>query len=89
VVKAMNQCQGLHLYNLGNSSPVTLGELISTIAKALGREPLLHHFPPQPGDVRQTFADITLATKELGFQPSMEFEEGVRLYVQWLMARSS
>jgi UDP-glucuronate 4-epimerase len=66
-----------------------LSELISTIAKALGREPLLQHLQPQPGDVRQTFADITLASKELGFQPSMEFEEGVRLYVQWLMARSS
>ena len=89
VIKAMHHCQGLHLYNLGNSSPVTLSELISTIAKALGCEPQLNHLPPQPGDVRQTFADISLATKELGFQPSMEFTEGVRRYVEWLVARSS
>ena len=88
VVKAMHHCQGLHLYNLGNSSPVTLSELISTIAQALGREPHLNHLPTQPGDVRQTFADISLATKELGFQPTMEFAEGVRRYVEWLMARS-
>ncbi|RLT11991.1 MAG: NAD-dependent epimerase/dehydratase family protein [Planctomycetota bacterium] len=87
VVKAMHQCHGLHLYNLGNSSPVALTELISTIAKALGRVPRLKHLPTQPGDVRQTFADISLAETELGFRPSMDFAEGIQRYVEWLLAR--
>lgn len=86
VVRALERCQGLNLYNLGNSSPVTLNELVATIAAALGRTPKLDRLPPQPGDVRQTFADISLAERDLGFQPRMPFAEGIRRYAAWLHA---
>lgn len=84
VVRAAERCQGLNLYNLGNSSPVTLSELIGTIADALGCTPRIEHLPAQLGDVRQTFADINRAEKELGFRPKVEFAEGIRRYVAWL-----
>lgn len=88
VIRAMHHCQGLHLYNLGNSNPVTLQELIQTIGVALGKQPVIEQFPPQPGDVRQTFADITLARRDLGFDPKTGFFEGIRKYVEWVMETS-
>lgn len=84
VIRAMHRCQGLHLYNLGNSSPVTLSELIETIGAAIGKKPIVERHPAQPGDVRQTFADISLAQKELGFEPRTGVAEGIRQYVEWL-----
>jgi UDP-glucuronate 4-epimerase len=84
VVRAAERCRGLNLYNLGNSSPVVLTELIETIGKALGRTPKIDRRPPQPGDVRQTFADISRARADLGFEPRVPFAEGIRRYAEWL-----
>jgi UDP-glucuronate 4-epimerase len=49
---------------------------------------VIEQFPPQPGDVRQTFADITLARRDLGFDPKTGFFEGIRKYVEWVMVTS-
>ncbi|MBI1321603.1 SDR family NAD(P)-dependent oxidoreductase [bacterium] len=84
VVRALQRCNGLNLYNLGNSSPVVLTELIETIGKALGKTPKIDRQPLQPGDVSQTFADITRARTDLGFEPRVPFAEGIRRYVEWL-----
>lgn len=84
VVRALQRCGGLNLYNLGNSSPVVLTELIDTIGKALGKSPKIDRQPLQPGDVSQTFADITRARTDLGFEPRVPFAEGIRRYVEWL-----
>ncbi len=84
VVRAMHRCKGLNLYNLGNSSPVLLTDLIDTISKALGKTPKIDRQPLQPGDVSQTYADISRARRDLGFAPRIPFAEGIRLYVEWL-----
>lgn len=84
VVRAMERCKGLNLYNLGNSSPVVLSELIDTIGKALGKTPKIERQPLQPGDVSQTYADISRARADLGFEPRMSFNDGIRRYVEWL-----
>ncbi len=86
IVRALERCRSEHLYNLGNSSPVTLAEMIATLGRALGKEPHIKPMPEQPGDVRQTFADISRATAELGYQPRTPFEEGIRRYVEWRRA---
>lgn len=83
VVRAVDRCAGLHLYNLGNSSPVGLREMIAALGAALGREPRIERLPEQPGDVRQTYADVSRAREELGYQPSTPLEEGLRRYVAW------
>ncbi len=83
IVRAMNHCKSLHLYNLGNSSPIELKEMIATIGDALGKSVRVDHRPEQPGDVRQTFADISRAETEIGFSPRTSFADGIRAYVDW------
>jgi UDP-glucuronate 4-epimerase len=83
VVRAEEMCRGFHLYNLGGSHPVTLTELIAQLERATGREARLDRRPPQPGDVEHTYADITLAGKELGFHPATELVVGLSRFVDW------
>jgi UDP-glucuronate 4-epimerase len=83
IVRAIDRCTGHHLYNLGNSSPVELRELIDAIGASLGKTPVIERLPEQPGDVRQTYADVTRANRELGYVPSVPFREGLDRFVAW------
>jgi UDP-glucuronate 4-epimerase len=83
IVRAIDRCSSHHLYNLGNSSPIELGEMIDTLAAALGKPARIDYRPEQPGDVRQTYADIGRAQAELGFAPTTPFAEGMARYVDW------
>jgi UDP-glucuronate 4-epimerase len=84
VIRAVDRCRSHHLYNLGNSSPVELHAMIATIAEAVGREPIINRLPEQPGDVRQTYADVSRAEAELGYRPTTSFRDGIAQYIQWL-----
>ena len=83
VVRAVDRCRTHHLYNLGNSEPIELRDMIAALGRALGKEPLIDRLPEQPGDVRQTFADITRAAAELGYDPATPFPEGLARFVAW------
>ena len=83
VVRAIDRCTSAHLYNLGNSSPIDLRTMIATIGDALGKAPRIDPRPEQPGDVRQTYADIHRAESELGYAPSTPFTLGITNYVEW------
>jgi UDP-glucuronate 4-epimerase len=83
IVRAAKHCEGFKVYNLGNSNPVELAELVQVIGQALGRTPHIQFKPMQPGDVRATHADISLARLELGFAPRTSLQEGIRSYVAW------
>ncbi len=83
IVRAIDRCTTHHLYNLGNSTPIELRAMIATIAEALGKPALIDPRPEQPGDVRQTYADITHASAELGYAPAMPFVEGIAHLVAW------
>lgn len=69
--------------NLGESRTVELRELIELLEKALGKRAVIDRQPPQPGDVPQTFADITKARRLLGYDPATEIEEGISRFVAW------
>lgn len=69
--------------NLGNDYPVDLNSMISAIEQAAGRSFLIHHAPMQPGDVEQTWADITKAKTLLNYQPKTTFNAGIRQFVAW------
>jgi len=69
--------------NLGNSSPVTLKQMINTIAKVLNVEPKIENLPMQPGDVDRTFADVSKANKLIGYEPKTSFEQGIEKFVKW------
>jgi UDP-glucuronate 4-epimerase len=53
------------------------------IGEALGRTPRVNHLPEQPGDVPATYADVTRARSELGYDPQVGMEEGLRRFVAW------
>lgn len=84
VVAAMGKCSGYEIYNLGESRPVRLDELISEIQKALGKNAIIDRQPEQPGDVKQTYADVAKAVKELGYEPKTEISTGLKRFVDWL-----
>ena len=71
------------VYNIGNNSPVDLMDYIQAIEKALGMEAEKELLPLQPGDVPDTYADVTDLVEEFGYQPSMTIEEGIRNFVNW------
>jgi UDP-glucuronate 4-epimerase len=83
VVRAAERCRGYAIYNLGNAHPVELSRLVALIGQSVGKEPRVRRLPVQPGDVRQTFADVSRATRELGYSPSTDMAEGLRRYVAW------
>ena len=69
--------------NLGESRTVELRELISLLERALDRHAEIDRQPAQPGDVPQTFADITKARRLLGYAPQTQIEEGIQRFVEW------
>ncbi len=71
------------IINLGESRTVELRELITLLENALGRRAEIDWQPPQPGDVPQTFADITKARKLLGYDPQTQIEAGIQKFVEW------
>jgi UDP-glucuronate 4-epimerase len=87
-VAAMNKCTGFHLYNLGESRPMSVNDLITEIEKALGKKAVKEYLPPQPGDVERTYADVTKAVNELGYKPNTTIQTGLAKFVQWLRQKS-
>ncbi len=83
-VSAMGKCNGFHVYNLGESQPITVNDLIDEIEKALGKKAIREYKPVQPGDVERTFADVALAAKELDYKPSTSIQDGLSKFVTWL-----
>lgn len=74
--------------NLGESRTVELRELISLLEHELGTEAKIDRQPLQPGDVPQTFADITKARQLLGYDPQTQIEDGIKKFVEWFLNNS-
>lgn len=88
VMAAIDHCRGYHIYNLGNSNPVALRDLITAIENALGKKALIKQLPEQPGDVERTFADITAARQDLSFEPRTDLSTGLKRFVEWLRSEA-
>ena len=71
------------IFNIGNSESVDLLRFISIIEKELGMEAKKELLPMQPGDVKETFADIKKAKELLGFYPKTQIEEGIKKFIRW------
>jgi len=69
--------------NLGNHRPENLTDFIAVLAGAVGAEARMELLPMQPGDVEATYADIDLARRKLGFEPSTPISEGLLKFVEW------
>lgn len=83
IMCSLNKLKGFNIYNLGESKVITLNKLIHTIESVINKRAILDRHPLQPGDVQQTFADITKARKELGYDPKYNLEIGIQKFVDW------
>ena len=63
------------IYNIGNHEPVKLMDFITTLERCLGREAVKEYYPMQPGDVYQTYADVSELTEHFGFRPDTSIED--------------
>ncbi len=81
---ALARLSGFSIYNLGGSRTTSLRDMIAAIADAIGRPAIIRQLPMQSGDVDRTFADISKARRELGYQPGTPFPEGIRIFCEWL-----
>lgn len=71
--------------NLGRSDTVTLRDLINKIEQKLGRQAKIRKLPQQPGDVDQTFADISRARALCGFEPKVSIDDGLAKFARWYL----
>jgi len=71
------------VYNIGNNQPVELMRYIEVIEDCLGKKAEKNLLPLQPGDVPDTFADVSALTEDVGYKPETPIEEGVKKFVDW------
>ena len=74
------------ILNIGNSRPEALTHMIEVIEKALGRKAQIILEPMQPGDVYETYSDISAIQDLTGFKPKTSIDEGLPSFVDWFMA---
>ena len=79
-------CLSFETFNLGNSHPVKLAELIELLEKVTGRKAIREWRPLEPGDAPLTWADISKASRLLGYRPTTSLEEGLTNFVKWYRA---
>lgn len=89
IVSAVNTLEdsGAKLFeivNLGNSSPISLAEMINVIEDKLGLKADINQRDMQDGDVDTTYADVSKAQALLGYGPSTSFKDGIGKFVDWL-----
>ena len=71
------------IYNLGNNNPEDLSNFINLIEETIGIKAKKRLLPIQPGDVKETFAEISESTKDLNFKPKVNIKEGIPKFVEW------
>jgi UDP-glucuronate 4-epimerase len=79
---------GFRIYNLGGSRATTLRRLVDLISAALGKTPVIEWRPEQPGDMKHTMADVSLAGRALGYAPRTPIEAGIARFVDWFKAET-
>ncbi|WP_374087205.1 NAD-dependent epimerase [Methylomicrobium lacus] len=73
------------VYNIGCNQPVHLLTFIETLEKCLGKTAVKNLLPMQPGDVPDTYADVSDLVRDFGYQPSTQLEEGIARFVRWYL----
>jgi len=83
VLGALSAPPGYRIYNLGESATISLSDLIGLLEEATGIRAKRRFLPVEPGDVSVTFADVTRARSEIGYDPKVPVTEGVARFVRW------
>ncbi len=71
------------IYNIGNNRPIQLLDYVAAIEEAVGRESIREYVPMQPGDVPDTWADVSDLEREMQYRPSTPVKDGVARFVNW------
>ena len=71
------------VYNIGNNSPVRLMDFIEALEEALGIKAEKEFYPMQPGDVYQTYADVSELERDFEYRPDTPIYEGLRRFAEW------
>ena len=71
------------IYNIGNNHPEQLLRFIEVIENSLGKKAERILEPMQPGDVKETYADLTAIRRDLGFQPTTTIDDGIPRFTSW------
>jgi len=87
IARALNATGEFDVFNLGNSQPVGINEMVDTLGRALGKPARKKFISTPPGEMTLTHADITKASQVLGYSPQVRFEEGIHRFAEWLKAR--
>jgi len=74
------------VFNGGTGARITLNEVVAQLAKITGKKLQARHDPPRNGDIRDSQADISLAREILGYEPLVNFDEGLRRTWDWYRA---
>ncbi len=74
------------VYNIGNNKPEKLMDYIAALEKALGKEAEKEYLPMQPGDVYQTYADVTDLIRDFDFKPETTIQEGLNRFAEWFLS---
>jgi UDP-glucuronate 4-epimerase len=77
------------IFNLGNSHPVKLNELLEMLERVTGKKAIRDPQPLQPGDVPLTWADLSKSARLLGYKPATLLEEGLKKFVAWYRSADS
>lgn len=86
LVKGLNYTASMYeIINLGNHHTVTLKDMVAIIEQNMNKKINLERLPKQPGDVDNTYADITLAKKLLEWKPAVPLNEGIKKFVDWFI----
>ncbi len=73
------------MFNVAAGAPASVNEIADTIGKILGKPVERRHLPPRPGDIRDSWADLSKAERVLGYRPQVGLEEGLRLTIEHLL----
>jgi len=71
------------IYNIGNNSPVELMDFIGALEDCLGIKAIKNMLPLQPGDVPDTYADVTALVEDVGYRPATPIRQGIENFVSW------
>ncbi len=81
---ALDTPKGYRIFNLGCGNPVENTEFVKTLEKILGKSARIHAVPAPASEPKITYADISLARRELGYEPKVHVHEGLKRFITWL-----
>ena len=75
------------IYNIGKGKPEKLSFLIKCLEEELGKTAIKEYYPMQPGDMYQTYADISGLINDFDYLPMVELRDGIHLFVKWFLEK--